>query len=62
MDRSRDLTYPLKEALEDGVDLTQLYERLRLTPTERIKKNFQMLQLAQELRKAGQKDRDGIRR
>jgi len=62
MDRSSDLAAPLKEAMEDGVDLTQLYERLRLTPTQRIKKHFQMLRLAQELRKAGQKNRDRSRR
>lgn len=62
MDRSRELPASLQEAVEDGVDLTQLSERLRLTPTQRIKKHFQMLRLAQELRKAGQENRDRSRR
>lgn len=62
MDPSTDLPVPLKEALEDGVDLTQLYERLGLTPTQRIKKHFQMLRLAQELRKTGQENCDRRRR
>jgi hypothetical protein len=58
MDQYNNLAAPLKQAVEDGVDLTQLYERLRLTPTQRIKKHFQMLRLAEELRKTGREKRD----
>ena len=47
----------LKKAHEEGIDLSQLYERLSWTPTERIQKNLQMLDLAIELRKAGEKHR-----
>jgi len=47
---------------EEGIDLSQLYERLSLTPTERLRKNFRMAVAVEELRKAGQKHRDRIRR
>ena len=57
MGRSERLTPALKKAREEGIDLTQLYERLSWTLTERIQKNLQMLGLANELRKAGQKHR-----
>jgi len=43
---------------EEGIDLSQLYERLSLTPTERLRKNFRMAVAVEELRKAGQKHRD----
>jgi len=59
MDPDRHLTAPLNKAAEEELDLSQLYERLRLTATERIKRNFQMLRLAEELRRAGQEKRDG---
>lgn len=58
MNRDTDLGAPSKEALEEELDLSQLYERLHLTPTERIKRNFQMLRLAEKLRRAGQEKRD----
>jgi hypothetical protein len=45
---------------EQGVDLTQLDERQRLTPTERVQRHSQMLSLAEELRRAGE-ERHGIR-
>jgi len=57
MGKSESLTPALKKAREEGIDLSQLYERLSWTPTERIQKNLQMLDLANELRKAGQKHR-----
>ena len=61
--KNRDeLTPALKRAVEEGIDLTQLYERLRLTPTERLRQNFQMAGFVEELRKAGQKHRDRNRR
>ena len=50
-----------KKSLEEDVDLSQLYERLRMTPTQRIQRSFQMLRLAEELRKAGQEKRDRSR-
>ena len=48
----------LKRASEEGVDLSQLYERISLTPTERLRKHFRMAAAVRELRKAGQKHRD----
>jgi hypothetical protein len=46
----------------EGIDLSQLYERLSLTPTERLRKNFRMAVAVEELRKAGQEHRDRKRR
>ena len=57
MKQNEQLTPALKKAQEEGIDLTLLYERLSWTPTERIEKHFQMLEFANELRKAGQKHR-----
>ncbi len=56
------LTPALKRAHEEGIDLSQLYERLSLTPTERIKRNFSAALAFEELRRAGQKHRDRKRR
>jgi len=57
------LTAALKRVSdEEGIDLSQLYERLSLTPTERLRKNFRMAVAVEELRKAGQKHRDRNRR
>jgi len=52
------LAHILKKASEEGIDLTQLYQRLSLTPTERLKRNFQMAAVVEELKKAGQRHRD----
>ncbi|HEY2990812.1 MAG TPA: hypothetical protein VGL11_24080 [Candidatus Binatia bacterium] len=57
MARSEKLTPALKKAQEHGIDLSLLYERLSWTPTERIEKHLQMLEFANELRKAGEKHR-----
>lgn len=57
MEQSLRLTPALKKAQEEGIDLTLLYERLSWTPTERIEKHLQMLEFANELRKAGEKHR-----
>jgi hypothetical protein len=57
MERSEKLTPALKKAQEEGIDLTLLYERLSWAPTERIEKHLQMLEFANDLRKAGQKHR-----
>jgi hypothetical protein len=48
----------LKHASEEGIDLSQLYERRSLTPTERLQKHFRMAAAIDELRKAGQRHRD----
>jgi hypothetical protein len=52
----------LKRVDEEGIDLSQLYERMSLTPTERLRKNFRMAAAIEELRKAGQRHRDRNRR
>lgn len=57
MERHEKLTPALKKAQEIGIDLTLLYERLSWTPTKRIEKHLRMLEFANELRKAGQKNR-----
>ena len=59
MSETEKLTPTLKRASEEeGIDLSQLYERLSLTPTERLRKNFRMALAVSELRKAGQEHRD----
>ena len=47
---------------KEGIDLSQLYERLSLSPTERLRKNFRAAAAVEEFRKAGQKHRDRNRR
>jgi hypothetical protein len=58
MARNEKLSPALKKAQEHGIDLSVLYERLSLTPTERIKQNYQAAASVEEFRKAGQKHRD----
>jgi len=63
MSESDKFTASLKRLSDkEGIDLSQLYERLSLTPTERLRKNFRMAVAVEELRKAGQKHRDRNRR
>ena len=63
MSETNNLTVALKQLSDkEGIDLSQLYERLSLTPTERLQKNFRMAVAVEELRKAGQKHRDRNRR
>ena len=57
MEQSQQLTPALKKAQEEGIDLTLLYERLSWTPTERIERHLQMLEFANDLRKAGERHR-----
>ena len=45
---------------EEGIDLSQLYERLAMSPTERLRKNFRMAIAIEALRKAGEVHRDRI--
>jgi hypothetical protein len=46
---------PIQEAVDFGIDVTLNYENLRLTPTQRIEKKLNMLEIVKELRKAGAK-------
>jgi hypothetical protein len=59
MERSEKLTPALIKAQEEGIDLTQLYERLSWTPTERLKRNYDTAEAFEELKKAGQRHRAG---
>jgi len=45
----------IKKAIDFGIDVTLLYENLKLTPTERVRQNLTMAEAADELRKAGRK-------
>ncbi|MCZ6626007.1 MAG: hypothetical protein O7B35_17545 [Deltaproteobacteria bacterium] len=62
MRRIEDLTPAIKKAREEGIDLSQLYERLSWTPTERLRRNYDTAEAFEELRKAGQKHRAGKQR
>ena len=62
MDQSEKLTPALEKAQEEGIDLTLLYERLSWTPTERLRRNYEMAKALGELRKAGQRHRAGDQR
>jgi len=58
MNKSDKKTDPIKDAIDFGIDVTLLYERLKLTPTERIEKHEQMLEFIEELRRAGKEKYD----
>jgi len=58
MNKSDKKTDSIKEAIDFGIDVTLLYERLKLTPTERIEKHEQMLEFIEELRRAGKEKYD----
>lgn len=45
----------IQEAIEYGIDVTLLYERIPLTPTERIERHQQVLEFVEELRRAGER-------
>ena len=49
-------------AQEEGIDLSQLYERLSWTPTKRLVRNYDTATAFEEMRKAGQRHRDANRR
>jgi len=49
---------PIQEAIDFGIDVTLLYERVKLTPTERMERHLQALLFTEELRKAGIKKYD----
>lgn len=46
---------PIEEAIEYGIDVTLLYETLKLTPTQRMEKHDEFLKEIAELRKAGER-------
>ena len=48
-----DLMDAIERAKENGIDLTLLYENLSLTPTQRIDKFLNVLEFAEELKRAG---------
>lgn len=50
-------TDPIERAIWYGIDLTQLRENLRLTPTERLEKHQRALEAVEALRKAGREHR-----
>jgi len=50
----------LQRAVEEGVDLTLLIERLSLSPTERLIRHQEALAVFEEFRRAGQRKRGEI--
>ena len=46
---------PIQEAVDFGIDVSLLYKKLKLAPTERLKQNLNYTKFAEELRKAGSK-------
>lgn len=51
----------IKEAVEFGIDISLLKERLRWTPTQRLQRHFEGLAFALELKKVYQKQDDRVR-
>ncbi|MBI3599846.1 MAG: hypothetical protein HY097_04290 [Nitrospinae bacterium] len=49
---------PIQDAIEYGIDVTLLYEREDLSPTERIERHQQALEFVEELRRAGKNKHD----
>ena len=52
----------LKKAVEEGIDISLLYERLSWSPTERIERHQRALEFAETLREAGKRKHDGRRK
>ena len=50
---------PVIEAYTAGIDRTLLRESLKRTPEERLRKLMELQQVAEELRRAGRKLREG---
>lgn len=44
---------PIQDAIKYGIDVTLLYEREELSPTERIENHQQILEFVEELKRAG---------
>jgi len=45
----------IQRAIEYGIDITLLYERLSLTPTQRMERHEEFLKEIAELRRAGER-------
>jgi hypothetical protein len=56
------LSAALQRAVEEGIDVSLLYERLSWSPTERIERHRQAIEFAKKLREAGKRKRDGYRK
>ncbi len=52
----------LQETVDEGIDISLLYERLSWTPTERIERHQRALEFAERLREAGKREHDGRRK
>jgi len=52
----------LQSALEEGIDISLLYERLSWSPTERIERHQRALEFAERLREAGKRKHDRRRK
>jgi hypothetical protein len=59
---SSDRPSALQKAMEEGIDISLLYERLSWSPTERIERHQRALEFAEKLREAGERKRDGCRK
>ena len=51
----------LQRAVEEGIDISLLYERLSWSPTERIERHQRALEFAERVREAGKRKRDECR-
>jgi len=60
--RSLDKPLALQRAVEKGIDVSLLYERLSWSPTERLERHRRALDFAKELKQAGERKRDGRRK
>ena len=52
----------LQKAVDEGIDISLLYERLSWIPTERIERHQRALEFAERLREAGKRKHDGRRK
>ncbi len=55
MDTDREIEEALARAEAFGIDLTLLYETLKLTPTERLRRHDRAAEMAEAFRRAGEK-------
>ncbi|HID87832.1 MAG TPA: hypothetical protein EYP55_10730 [Anaerolineae bacterium] len=46
--------------MEEGIDISLLYERLSWSPIKRIERHRQALEFAERLREAGKRKREGL--
>jgi hypothetical protein len=60
--RPSDKPSALQRAVEEGIDLSLLYERLSWSPTERIERHRQALDFVNKLKEARKRKHDGRRK